>query len=209
MLLPEHRDYLLSRSYTEAMVGSEEITSLPPGNHTLEGVEVSTSHPVIAWICRSPSRAVAGVQTRRIDQHEYRWYQAPRAQHLPILYGAEADHNLLYDRGRMVIAEGIFDRAALKRCLPEHAVYGRLSKGISKHLIHFVLRYAEVLWLAFDQDTAGISATETTAKRLEKKLELLQLKLPYKDPSAMIENLGEKRAREIVIRQVRALEPEV
>lgn len=206
MLTTEHRAFLLSRSYTEALINAEEIRSLPAGEHNIEGDEFKVEHPVVAWICRSMSGQLIGVQTRRVDEHEYRWHQAPKAQHLPIIYGSPGDYQILYDTGRMVMTEGAFDRAAIKRCLPDYAVFARLSKGIAKQLLNMTNRYGKLVWLAFDQDEPGRKATETATERLKGKMDVYPLKLPAKDPSKLIESIGEKRMKEIVERQVRALE---
>lgn len=206
MISKEHREYLLSRSYVEALLKKEDIRSLPEGHLFLEGCELDNSGPVVAWVCRSLSGALTGIQTRRIDEHEYRWSQAPKAQHLPILYGTDEDHDLLYQTGRVIITEGIFDRAALKRCVPDYAVYARLSKGIAKSLTYLLLRYAKLVWTAFDQDGPGQKATEETKEKLGSKVRVHHLLLPAKDPSKLIETRGEGRTREIVERQIRSME---
>lgn len=206
MLTGADRAYLLSRSYTETMLDAEEVRSLTAGRHLIEGVEVSVHFPVVAWTCRSMSGQVCGIQTRRTDEHEYRWNQAPKAQHLPILYGTDEDHELFYRTGRVIVTEGIFDRAAIKQCVPDYAVYARLSKGIAKHLIFLMLRYGKQLWTAFDQDGPGEKATESTKLKLGERLEVNQLKIPAKDPAKLLEQRGLKRTKEIVEKQIRALE---
>lgn len=206
MLLSEHRSYLLTRSYTEDLIDSEEIQSLGAGQHNIMGAEFKLEHPVVAWTCRSMSGQLIGIQTRRIDEHEYRWHQGPKAQHLPIIYGSREDYQILYDTGKMVMAEGIFDRTALKRCLPDYACFARLSKGIAKQMLGMTTRYGKLVWLAFDQDEPGRKATATTIERLKGKMDVYPLKIPAKDPSKMIESIGQKRMKEIIDRQVRALE---
>jgi len=188
------------------MIDKEEIFSLPKGDSFIEGTKVNASGPVIAWACRSLSGQLTGFQTRRADEHEYRWAQAPKAQHLPILYGTEEDHDTLYNTGKVIITEGLFDRAAVKRCVPDYAVYARLSKGVAKSLVYLLLRYGKNVWTAFDQDDPGEDATKDTEEKLGDKLYLNKLLIPAKDPSKLIETRGEVRSREIITRQIRALE---
>jgi len=206
MLSDAHRAYLLTRSYTPALIEQEDIRSLGEGVHNVEGVTIRTDNPVIAWPCRSMGGQIAGVQTRRADVHEYRWAVGTNASHLPILYGSEQDHELLYLNGRVILTEGLFDRAAIKRCVPDYAVYARLSKGIAKHLLVFLKRYARQVWTAFDHDGPGEKATDAADQRLRDSLEINRLMIPSKDPSKLIEDRGERRAKEIVERQIRSLE---
>lgn len=206
MITPTDREYLLARSYVDKMLDQEEVQSLPEGDHYLEGVTFKTSAPTVAWTCRSMSGQVIGFQTRRLDEHEYRWHQAPKAHHLPIIYATEEDHDLLYKSGRLVLTEGCFDRAALKRVLPEYAVYARLSKGIAKHLLYMIERYANTVWLCFDQDKPGEEASEDAEKKLAGKMDVNRIRIPAKDPSKLIETRGEKRAREIIRPQIEMLE---
>lgn len=207
MLPPSAVQFLLSRSYSDDLITSEPITCVTEMSPLkVEDVEVTTNVPLIAWVCRSMSGALIGVQTRHVDKHEYRWFQAPKAHHLPIVYATEADHTILFESGKMVMTEGIFDRAAIKRVLPDYAVYARLSKGIAKQLLTYVERYGKTLFLAFDNDEPGERATELALKRLEGKLDVHRLVYPAKDPSQLIESRGLLKTRTLIERQVRTLE---
>lgn len=206
MLSPEAQSYLETRGYTDQMIADEEVFSLTEGEHFIEGTRVSVEGPSIGWISRAMSGHLIGIQTRRIDMHEYRWAQGEKAQHLPIIYGSRQDFDILYTTGKMMMTEGIFDRGAMKRCFPEYAVFARLSKGIAKQLLVFVQRYGSTVWIAFDQDEPGQKATETAEQRLQGKVEVNVLNFPYKDPAKFMEKRGEAHMRTFLTKQIRALE---
>lgn len=206
MISAEARSYLKTRCYTDEMLKDEEVFSLSEGEHFIEGIRVSVEGPSIGWISRAMSGHLIGIQTRRLDMHLYRWAQADKAQHLPIIYGSRQDFDILYTTGKMMMTEGIFDRGAMKRCFPEYAVFARLSKGVAKQLLVFVQRYSNVVWLAFDQDEPGQKATETAEQRLQGKVEVNTLNFPYKDPAKFMEKRGEAHMRTSLKKQIRALE---
>lgn len=187
MLTPEHRAHLCARSYIPELIDKEPISS---------------EDDLIVWECRSPSGALIGHQTARTDRHEYRWIQAEQAHHLPIIYGVEEDHDLLYQTGSVILVEGIFDRAAMKRAVPNHACYARLSKGIAKHLLTLLRRYATTVYLCFDQDGPGEAATIDAENKLRGGPETHRIKIPAKDPAALLERIGERRAEGIIRPQV-------
>lgn len=188
MLSPDHRRYLLSRTYTDEMIDREEIDS---------------RGEVITWTCRSMSGALIGHQIRDQTNNGYRWEQAQQAHHLPIMYGTDEDHDRFHQTGRIVLVEGIFDRAATKRCLPDTAVYARLSRGVAKHLLCLLKRYATTVLLLFDQDEHGEKATRDAEEKLQPSVETHRLMIPTKDPAKLLEKLGEARARAIIQTQAR------
>jgi hypothetical protein len=189
-LPPEDWAYLHSRGYTDEMIRVEPVYSQTDG---------------IYWEAYSMSGQHTGTQIRTRDG-KYYWRRDEKAQHLPILYGTTDDHEKLYQTGKMILVEGIFDRAAIKRCFPDRAVYARLSRGVAKHLLRLIERYATTLWTAFDQDEAGTKATLETEKKLGDRLQVHQLHFPAKDPSALFARSGERRTREILRKQLDALE---
>lgn len=205
MLTSAAKAYLESRTYTIDLMSKEEILSFGAGTFSYEGTEIRSEGPSVGWVSRSMGGNLIGLQTRRIDERQYRWFQAPKAQHLPIIYGTEADHETLFNTGEMMVTEGIFDRAALKRCFPDRAIYARLSKGIAKQLLFFTERYAKTVWLVFDQDEPGKRSTRITEERLGKSTDINLLNFPYKDPAKFLERKGEDYMRNYLKRQIEAL----
>lgn len=206
MIDSQVRAYLKSRTYTDDLLDKEEVQSLLPGDHTIEGHFIRVEDPTVAWICRSMSSQLIGIQLRSIEKHEYRWVQADQAQHLPIIYGSPQDHEILYNTGKIIMTEGIFDRVAMKRCFPHYAVYARLSKGIAKQLLVFLDRYANHVVLAFDQDEPGMKAAEAAETRLKKGINAVSLTLPSKDPAQFLEKKGETYMRNFLQKQISAFE---
>lgn len=206
MLTREAIDYLKSRTYTDEMIAAEEIRSLSAGEHHIEGTRVPCEADSLCWTARAMSGHVIGYQTRKIEEHDYKWWQAEKSQHLPIIYASREDHEILYTTGKVIMTEGIFDRGAIKRCFPEYAVYARLSKGIAKQLLTYLTRYGKIVWLAFDQDEPGQKAAAVATERLTGKVEVNTLQFPYKDPALFLEKRGESRMRSTLEKQIRALE---
>lgn len=194
--------YLYDRGYIPALLQKEGVQIGENELIKLHGVEIEASTPRIIWTARSMSGQVIGVQTREIHEHKYRWYQAPKAQHLPIIYATEEDHQRLYDTGEMILTEGAFDRIALHRCFPEIAVYARLSKGAANQLATFIRRYVKKLWLVFDNDDPGRKASQTTEKQLSSHLDVRVLNMPAKDPSELFRRRGLHWTREHFRRQM-------
>lgn len=215
-LLPEKSDnpwleYMFSRGYyPRGPVFDPSVLHLRKGEtREIDGkLIVEAQEDEIGWICRSPSGELIGVQTRPLAEKKYRWHPNPKAYYLPIIYAQEEDHEILFKTRKMVIAEGPFDRQAIKRCLPEYAVYGRLSKGAANQLMIFIKRYATCLILAFDNDEPGLKATETTKARFADltSIDVLELKLPSKDPSKMLETRGITKMSEMLRKQLASQE---
>jgi 5S rRNA maturation endonuclease (ribonuclease M5) len=197
--------YLESRGYTAALISSEGVQVIENEKATIHGVEVQATTPRVMWTARAMSGQVIGLQTRELLEHKYRWYQAPKAQHLPIIYATEEDHELLYRTGEMLIVEGAFDRIVVKRCFPELAVYARLSKGAANQLAHFIRRYVTRLWTLFDMDDRGEKANQQTEERFSTHLQVNGIKIPFKDPSQLFEKRGLGRTREILSKQMEAV----
>lgn len=131
-----------------------------------------------------------GVQTREIDDKKYRWHQFDNVEHLPMLYGSPDDWDLMWDSGSIFLTEGPFDRIAVKRALPDRAVFARLSKGTSNQMLSLIRRYVKHLWLAFDSDEEGDKAATRSESLLGEDVNIYQLRLPYKDPSEMLMKRG-------------------
>lgn len=184
------RAYLQSRGYNHALLQTEGVLILEDETFQADGVITQATLPRILWKSTAMSGQTIGYQTRELIDKSYRWYQAKNAQHLPIIYATEEDHQILYDTGEMILTEGIFDRIAIKRCLPHMAVYARLSKGAANQLTTFLRRYTKRLWLCFDMDKPGEDATRNTEQRLSIHLQVYSLRIPYKDPSEYFEKRG-------------------
>lgn len=158
----------------------------------------------IAWLAVSMSGEPIGVQTREIKEKRYRWHQFDNVEHLPMLYGSEEDWDLLYSVGSMILTEGPFDRIAVKRALPDRAVFARLSKGTSNQMIFLIKRYVRHLWLAFDADEEGEKAAIRSEKLLveTEELNIYRIKFPYHDPSEMLKKRGLDALRSHLERQI-------
>jgi len=197
-------EFLESRGYTPLDIHSEEVFGIPKtGTFQLEGRMIRDCEGCIAWLARSMSGAPVGVQTREIREHKYRWHQLDNVEHLPMLYGTMDDWDLVWHTGSMYLTEGPFDRIAVKRALPDRAVFARLSKGISNQMLTLIKRYVKHLWLAFDSDEEGDKAAHRSEMLLGEGLNVYRLRFPFKDPSEMMKKRGLSALRGHMEKQMR------
>jgi len=196
------QEYLLSRGYTVDLIKSEPICSFDRGPISYGLIDLEIVNPVIGFISHSPSGHLIGITTRRVEEKEYRWFQSPKALHLPIFYATKDDHEKLFETGDLILSEGVFDRVALKRAFPDRAVYARLTKGTGNQLVHYLKRYAKRLWLAFDMDEPGQKATERTEKKLKDHMDVNSIDFAANDPAKLLERVGLGRFRELTERQI-------
>lgn len=199
--------FLESRGYTPSLIEQDgPLDRSSGGSIVWEGLSTSEARPYVAWCVSSMSGAPVGIQTRLLEEKNYRWYQCPQAAHLPMVYGSQDDWEKLWATEEVILTEGIFDRVAVKRALPDRAVLARLSKGAANQMGVFLRRYSKRVYLLFDNDEPGQQAVETTRRSLQDYLQIETLNIPFNDPSLVLEKRGEKRFREILERQITALE---
>ena len=183
-------DYLKSRGYTDDLIQREDVFGVPTQDFDVLGRQIRECEGCVGWIARSMSGQVVGVQTRELEEKKYRWHQFDNTEHLPMLYGSQNDWDILWETGVMFLTEGPFDRIAVKRALPDRAVFARLSKGISNQMISLIKRYVKHLWLAFDVDQEGEQAVEKSEEKLGDIISVYRLTFPFKDPSQVLERRG-------------------
>jgi len=201
-LTPEQRQYLLSRGYTDQDLKKEKVFGIGSELTYILDRPIIDCAGCVAWLAVSMSGEPIGVQTREIKEKKYRWHQFDNVEHLPMLYGSEADWDILYSVGSMILTEGPFDRIAVKRALPDRAVFARLSKGTSNQMILLIRRYIKHLWLAFDSDEEGEKATSRSEKLLGEDLNVYRLRFPYHDPSEMLKKRGLEALKSHLERQI-------
>jgi len=175
--------YMKERGYLPQNIQEESslLVSLEPGEHELHGVSFRLEVPSIAFHCKSMSGATVGINTAGRGIKDYKFFQHADGRHLPIMYATEKDRNTLYETREMIVVEGVWDRIAIKRALPEWAVFARLSKGVGGQFETMIKRFAHLVWLCFDQDTAGFKGTEMAKKKLT-NVEIYEIRYAYKDP---------------------------
>lgn len=202
MLTPEQSAYLLSRGYTEDLLQQEGVFGVKEGD-TFRGKALKDAAGTIAWPVFSMSGEPVGVQTRELSEKKYRFYQLPNTEHLPLIFGTPADFDLMWSSGKMILAEGAFDRVVVKRALPDYAVFARMSKGAPNQLRSLIRRYVKHFWTMFDNDEPGNEAAEVAEKKLKDLIEVTQLRIPYKDPSMMVERRGIDALKACLAQQMR------
>jgi len=197
-----HREYLLSRGYTQRMLNDEPVCTVAGGLLHFPGAAVGGW---IGWECLSMGGASIGVQVKDSEESTYRWFQYPDASHLPIMYATEEDYQILWKTGEIFVVEGIFDRAAMKRMFPKKAVMARLSKSVAKQLVVFLERYASRVWLVMDMDEHGQEGADHAAKRLGEGIVTERLTYPAMDPAELVKKKGVRAGREVLELQIRRL----
>jgi len=188
---------------------SEEIHSIGGKVAEVAGIPVFGSGNRVLFVARTMSEKVACIHTWDPKLRIYASYRDPDRSYLPTMYGTKQDFHDLYDTGECILVEGVFDRIAMKHCIPGMAVFARLTKGIGPTHEIFLRRYAKQVWLAFDQDIPGKFATTQAFKRLGgiKGLDVYEIPYPAKDPAALLEKKGCVRAAEILQTNMRKVGP--
>lgn len=203
-LVLEDRAYLLSRGYTEELLGREEFWSIGTGDRPFYDAP-PTKQPMIATECKGPDGTVAGVHLLCRLQKDYQYHT--KEPDLPPFYGTPEDWSQFFNTGEMTIGEGIFDRIALKRATPNHATFARLSKGFPRGLTILAKIYAKKVWLAFDEDLPGEKAAEQAARSLGGDVETHRLHFFRNDPAAVLKKDGLQKLTKLIIDQRELLSP--
>jgi hypothetical protein len=191
---PVVESYLESRGYNQPLFEEEagEISHAP-------------GEDAARFAVRSMAGTLIGYHHAQFDRGRYRLLVEPETGHLPTFYGSSVDFEMLYDTGEVILVEGVFDRAAIKRATRlGWAVLARLSKGTGKRQLEFLTRYANKVWLSFDLDRPGLEARATAKKRLVAGgVKVAEIMFPGLDPAHALERVGEPLLKEGVLRQLR------
>lgn len=202
---PDVHAHLLKRGYTEALIKAEEITSCPPGkNMIISGVVFSAHLPGAVFTCRTASGAVAGLHLAPHEVKDYQWRQNKKAPWLPICYATPEDWEILGRTGELLLTEGVYDRVAVKRAVPDRAVMARLSKSI-RPIEAILRRYTRHLWVLFDQDERGDQGARQAARLESRSLEVTRVRFRGGDPSEHLRDHGLKDLKRWVEPQLEAL----
>lgn len=185
------RHYLEMRGYDDAAIECEPITAVEPGLHRIDGVDVKVGAPSLAFTCASLSGTIAGIHLASYSgAKDYQWRTNPAAPFLPVCYATKGDWLLAWTTREVILVEGVFDRIAVKRALPDRAVVARLSKSVAS--VQWVLRRCCTrVWLALDRDDQGMRGARVAERRLEGLgLEVGTLTFRAKDPAEHLETWG-------------------
>lgn len=207
MLTEQARTYLCSRGYIGGLLDAEDFESIEAGEREVENIRVFVTRPSVFLKCYSAAGSLAAIHTLAVDGNkEYRLYVNQEHPYLPMIYAVAQDYKQVYLTGEAILTEGVFDRIAVKRALPECAVFARLTKHTTGGFRNWVQRYCRRLWLCLDEDQPG----ERAAKRAEAiypelgvKVEILHY--PAKDPSALLMKKGSDYLRVVLQRQMDVL----
>lgn len=156
MLSPAALASLDRRGYTPEMVAAEELAEYDRGEFFIGVSTFWLPDPAIVFPCKSASGKLFAFHTCALDRKEYRLRRDPMLPWIPSCYGSSDDYEIMFTTRTVVLCEGIFDRTALKRCLPDHAVLARLTKGLSANLMVMLERFCSKVILAFDMDEPGV-----------------------------------------------------
>lgn len=203
MLTEQARTYLRSRGYLDPLIDAEGFESIE-GEREVDGIRVFVASPSVLLRCYAASGTLAAVHTLAVDGNkEYRLYVNPEHPYLPMIYAVAQDYKQVYLTGEAILTEGVFDRLAVKRALPERAVFARLTKHTTGGFRNWVQRYCRRLWLCLDEDVPG----EKAAKKAEALypdlgIDVQVLHYPAKDPSELLAKKGPDYVRAVLQRQM-------
>lgn len=203
-LTEEAREYLLKRGYSLSLIAEESPESISPGKYKRGNIEIFIDRESILLPVQSLSGRIIAYHAASIKEKDYRTFYDLNHHYLPMSYGCKTDWEIMWKSKQVIIAEGLFDRVALKRAFPERAVLARLTKGVSPPLIRLFNRLCERVWLAFDNDAPGVKSALKAEGRL--KSDVVILEIPYKDPSRFLEVRGVDAVRKHYQRQITAFD---
>jgi DNA primase len=137
---------------------------------------------------------VTAVQLVNRHRKAYRKFPTLYANYLPILYMNYQDYERLAETRRIILTEGLFDRAAIIRCKPPAACGCILGLSVSDKLVRFLQHFSDRVFLAFDSDAPGKEGIQYVAKVLtEAGVVSFSLSGWCKDPAQWYEKAGEKK----------------
>lgn len=201
-LSSEALEYLTRRGYTPEMVKEEKLTQVAPGQFSYGGISGFVEVPSILFPVTTLSGRLLAWQTAGIGVRDYRTYYDPNHMYSAAMYGSQADFDILWDTGEVILTEGVFDRVAVKRAFPDRSVFARLTKGVSRQLVVLLNRVASKVWTSFDMDEPGVKASDKS-KRALSKTRVVRLTMSVKDPGQLYEKKGVTGVKDELGRQIK------
>jgi DNA primase len=206
VLSTEAASYLATRGYNEFLFAEDQVDQIRTDDETFNQTRVRAAARYLAWPLHSAARTPIGVLLRKLDGKEYRLALREGNDHIPTLLASKKDWDQAWRSQFAILVEGAFDRVALKRAFPEHAVFARLSRGIQNKAAIILRRYTTRMWIVMDNDEAGQRGAEEAQKKLE-GINTTSLGLKgSKDPGDFLHKYGSKALREHLLREAEALE---
>jgi DNA primase len=153
-------------------------------------------HDAIVFPIMSLTGEVIGVQIRHLsetnDGRPYRQhYAAPRELH-PYAFGLYQSLDSIYERGSVVIVEGIFDYFAIRSRLSTPNCIAIMTSGVSVACRQFFRRFTPTVLALLDMDAPGKEGV-TRLHDSADGFKVLSFDYSEKDPAALLEKgkLGE------------------
>lgn len=191
MLTQVETDYLYSRGYTQEHIDAERWVSLYPGTYKFEDTLIRTEQAAIAVACRSASNKLTAIHTVCIPEKRYNKYLLEAGKYLPVMFGTPEDYGALFASHETFLVEGVFDRIALKRCMPEASVFSLLGLSASEKVLTFLKYSSAKVWIALDRDEPGLRASRYLARKLDElKIENHFVVHPFKDTAQWLQAQG-------------------
>ena len=155
---------------------------LSPGRFERSGIHGWRSDLSVGFDCLSPVGTLMAVHCASVGIHDYMTFYSEESRYYPFFYATMEDWSLMHSEREVIVTEGVFDRIAVKRAVPNYAVVARLTKGISRVMQDYFDIMEMKVWLALDMDKYGMD----TRKKMEKVRSdavYNSIEFPYKDPS--------------------------
>lgn len=218
------REALWSRGVSDAQIESFRIgclNQLPPsievprdffgmtrGGQRLDGVFVLPLTNVLGQI--------RGLQFRHVDRETagYLTYYATRDE--PVYFGLGQAMERTWATNAVWVVEGGFDLFPIQRVVAN--VFAALTIGTSEALARLLRRLVTTVWLAYDNDKAGLEASSYFKRAYGSYFEEVhQVKLPRvkvsegkytKDPNELWEVWGDSQLRRFIEKQLDPLSGE-
>ena len=209
---PLHLPYLISRGVGEVFnvqftsCSRHDSVSCPKFKANFGSYGERIKNSLIIPIS-SPRGEVIGLETRRINEdgskkvHQYRTLSS---QWNPFMLGSEDAFKTLWCRGDLWVVEGIFDKVALDRVIPDcDAVVSTLRAGMDAITLDMIERYytpASTIYLCYDNDETGQKKSNWLQREMKKRgMRSVVWRYRGKDPGEVFKKGGDQALRRMFL----------
>ncbi|MCX8028380.1 MAG: DNA primase [Brevinematales bacterium] len=140
---------------------------------------------------------IVGFAGRTLSKDEKAKYlnlpETPIFKKRNILFGLNHARNSIRETGRVILVEGYFDVISLHKNNITNSC-GVMGSALTLEQLRLISKMAKEIYLFFDNDSAGLNATERTIPFIinNSDLEVKIVKTPYKDPDEFISSFEHK-----------------
>jgi len=104
----------------------------------------------------SPTGQIIRLESREISEKKYGAFFDKDNTYMPAFYGMENNIEKIWQKGVVVLTEGVIDLLAVASVFPQLPVLASMTQSLNKPQINFLNRYADRVVLLYDRGTSKI-----------------------------------------------------